>query len=66
MEEAIRGYTANGAFLTFEEDLKGRLRPGLLADLVVLSDDLLTIDPERIMDVAVDLTVLGGRVVYER
>jgi predicted amidohydrolase YtcJ len=66
MEEAIRGYTANGAFLTFEEDLKGRLKPGMLADLVVLSDDLLTIDPERIMDVAVDLTVLGGKVVYER
>ena len=66
MEEAIRGYTANGAFLTFEEDLKGRLEPGMLADLIVLSDDLLTIDPERIMDVEVLMTVLGGRVVYER
>lgn len=66
MEEAIVGYTRNGAYLTFEEDTKGTLEPGMLADMVVLSDDLLTIDPERIMDVTVDLTILGGRVVFER
>jgi predicted amidohydrolase YtcJ len=66
MGEAIRGYTANGAWLTFEEDTKGTLEPGMLADMVVLSDDLLTIDPERIMDVEVDMTIVGGRVLYER
>jgi predicted amidohydrolase YtcJ len=66
MEEAIRGYTANGAWLTFEEHTKGTLEPGMLADMIVLSDDLLTIDPERIMDVEVDVTVVGGRVLYER
>jgi len=65
IEEAIIGYTRNGAFLTFEEDLKGTLEPGKLADMVVLSDDLLTIDPDRIMDVEVEMTILGGRVVFE-
>jgi len=38
----------------------------MLADLVVLSEDLLTLDPERIMDVEVDMTIVGGRVLYER
>jgi predicted amidohydrolase YtcJ len=66
MEEAIVGYTRNGAYITFEEDLKGTLEPGKLADMVVLSDDLLTIDPERILDVQVEKTILGGKVVFER
>ena len=66
IEEAIRAYTAKGAWLTFEEEVKGTLEPGMLADMVVLSDDLLTLDPERIMDVEVDMTIVDGRVLYER
>jgi hypothetical protein len=66
IEEAIAGYTRNGAYITFEEDLKGTIEPGKLADMIVLSDDLLTIDPERILDVQVEKTILGGRVVFER
>ncbi len=66
IEEAIRGYTANGAWLTFEEDVKGTLEPGMLADMVVLSEDLLSIDTERIMDVEVDMTIVDGRILYER
>ncbi len=66
MEEAIRGYTRNGAYITFEEDVKGTLEPGKLADMIVLSDDLLTIDPERILDVVVEKTIVAGRVVFER
>jgi len=66
MEEAIRGYTRNGAWLTFEEGAKGTLEPGMLADMVVLSEDLLTIDPDRILDVEVDMTIVGGRILYER
>lgn len=64
--EAIVGYTRNGAYFTFEERDKGTLEPGKVADFVVLSDDLLTIDPESIRDVKVDLTVLAGRTVYDR
>ena len=66
MEEAIRGYTRNGAYITFEEDIKGTLEPGKLADMIVLSEDLLTIDPERILDVVVEKTIVGGRILFER
>jgi predicted amidohydrolase YtcJ len=66
IEDAIRGYTANGAWLTFEEKSKGTLEPGMLADVVVLSENLLTLDPENIMEVEVDMTIVGGRVLFER
>lgn len=66
MPEALVGYTRNGAYLTFEEDVKGTLEPGRLADLIVLSENLLEIDAERILGVRVDLTVVGGAVVYQR
>jgi predicted amidohydrolase YtcJ len=66
MEEAIRGYTLLGAHMTFDESIKGSLEPGKLADMIVLSDDLLTIDPERIMDVEVEQTYVGGELVYSR
>jgi predicted amidohydrolase YtcJ len=57
--------TLGGAALTFEEDVKGSLEPGKLADLVVLSDDILTCTPERIRDMTVELTMVGGKVVYQ-
>lgn len=65
MEEAIRGYTLLGAYLNFDEEEKGSLEPGKFADMIVLSDDLLSIDPERIMDVQVEQTWIGGELVYE-
>jgi len=64
--DALRAYTRNGAFLTREEHLKGTLEVGKLADLIVLSRDLLTIQPEQILDTQVMVTVLGGKVVFER
>jgi predicted amidohydrolase YtcJ len=63
--EALRAATINGAYLTFEEEKKGSIEPGKWADLVVLEDDLLTLDEERIKDLAIRLTVVGGRVVHE-
>jgi predicted amidohydrolase YtcJ len=65
-EEALRAMTLGGAALTFEEDSKGSLEPGKLADLVVLEEDILTCAPERIRDMEVALTIVGGRVVYRR
>ena len=65
MEEAIQGYTTKGAYFTWEENIKGTLEPGMLADVIVLSDDLLTIDPEKILDVRVEMTVVNGKVLYE-
>lgn len=66
MEEAIRGYTITGAYLNREEDFKGSLEPGKVADMIVLSDDLLTIDFENIMDVQVEQTWINGERVYQR
>jgi len=65
-EEALRAMSPANAALTFEEDVKGTLEPGKLADLVVLSDDIMTCAPERIRDMDVLLTMVGGDVVYER
>lgn len=65
IEEAIQAYTLNTAYAAFEEDIKGTISVGKLADLVVLSDNLLTMDPDGIKDVTVLTTVVGGKVVYE-
>jgi predicted amidohydrolase YtcJ len=65
-EEAIRLYTAASAFAEWQEERKGTLRPGMLADLVVWSADLLTIPEEEILTAVPELTVVGGREVYRR
>ena len=65
-EEALRSYTSAGAFAAFQEDVLGSITPGKLADLVVLSADILTVPEEEIRDARVDLTVLAGEVRYRR
>jgi hypothetical protein len=65
-EEALRMFTLDAAYSVFEEDLKGSLEPGKLADLVVLSKDILTIPAEEILSTEIEMTVLGGRVVFTR
>ncbi len=64
-EEALRLATLNNAWLMFEEDLKGSIEPGKLADLVVLSEDPITCPAPRLRDAAVLLTMVAGRVVFE-
>jgi predicted amidohydrolase YtcJ len=67
IEEALQAYTEFGAFSQKQESVKGRLAPGLLADVAVFSRNLLTADPAEILtDTRCDLTILGGEVVYER
>lgn len=63
--EALRAYTWLGAFAGREEHLKGSIEVGKLADLAVLDRDLLTIETSSIKDIQVDMTILGGAVVYE-
>jgi len=65
-QEALKLYTTYAAHISFEEDLKGSIEPGKLADFVVLSDDLLTVPEENIKDIEVLTTVVGGKVVYDR
>jgi len=64
--EALRAATVEGAYVTFEEDLKGTIEPGKLADLAVLSDDPLTCQEERLRDITAEITIVGGRTVHER
>ena len=65
MLEALSAYTIGGAYLSFEEKLKGSIEPGKYADLIVLNQDLLEIEHSEIMDTKVLSTWLGGRLVYE-
>ena len=66
LEEAIKGFTLNGAYAEFSEKIKGSLEEGKLADLVVLDQNIFEIAPEKIRDAKVTLTIAGGRVVYDR
>ena len=62
--EALRSYTINNAFAAFEEDIKGTLSLGKLADITVLTRDILTVPDDEIRDATVAYTIIGGRVVY--
>ena len=66
IEDAIKCYTINSAYAAFEENIKGSIEVGKLADLIVLSDDILTIDPVKIKDAEVILTVFDGKVIYQK
>ncbi len=65
-EQAIRFYTINNAFLTFEEAHKGSLEPGKLADFVILDRDILTCPEDEIKDINVEATYLGGNRIFAR
>jgi len=65
-EQAVRMYTIGAAYAQFEERVKGSLTPGKRADMVVLSDNPVEVSKEKIRDVSVEMTVVGGEVVYER
>jgi predicted amidohydrolase YtcJ len=65
VEQALMAYTKNGAYASFEEDIKGTLEPGKLADFVVISEDLTKIDPIRIPEAKILQTFVGGRKVYD-
>lgn len=65
VEEAVRAFTWGSAYAEFQENVKGTLEPGKLADLVIVSDDIFTIDPVKIRDARVLVTIIDGKVVYE-
>lgn len=66
LAETIQGYTKDGAYTEYQETKKGQLKTGMLADLVLLSDDIFAVQPETVMDVSVQMTVCHGRIVYEK
>ncbi len=64
VEQALRAYTSAGAYASFEEKLKGKLKAGMLADIIVFSQDIFKIDPLKIHETQVVLTVFDGKIVY--
>jgi len=65
-EEALRSYTLNCAYAAFQEDILGSLTPGKLADITVLSKDIMTVPDDEIMNAEVVYTIVGGKVLYKK
>lgn len=66
MDECLRAYTAGSAYAQFEEQRKGTIAPGMLADIVVFSADLTRIPASQFLHTEVAMTIVGGRIVYQR
>ncbi|MEM2957030.1 MAG: amidohydrolase [Candidatus Jordarchaeaceae archaeon] len=66
VEQAIRMYTLDAAYASFEEKIKGSIETGKLADLVVLSDDPLKVPADKISEIEVEMTIVGGEIVYSK
>ena len=66
IEDAIRAYTYNTAYANFEEKIKGSIEAGKLADIVVLSKNLLRVPPKEFLTTEAVYTIVGGRVVYRK
>jgi predicted amidohydrolase YtcJ len=64
--EVLRAYTVESAYAGFEEGSKGQIAPGMLADFIVLSDDILTIPPKSLLSLKVEKTYIGGNLAYSR
>ena len=64
--EALRSYTINNAYAAFEEDMKGSITVGKLADITVLDRDIMTVPEAEIAGAQVDMTIVGGEIRFER
>lgn len=64
LQQAIRNHTYGSAYLTFDENNRGTLEAGKFADMVVLTDDIMTVEPKRIRDIGILQTIIDGRIVY--
>jgi predicted amidohydrolase YtcJ len=66
VEDALRLYTVNAAYASFEEDIKGSIEVGKLADVTVLSGNPMSVLPDKISDLNVEMTIVGGRIIYPK
>ncbi len=65
-DQALRSYTIDAAYGAFEENTKGSIEPGKLADFTVFSQDLMRVEEDQILNTEIDLTIVGGKIVYEK
>jgi predicted amidohydrolase YtcJ len=65
-QEALRACTINNAYAAFEEDIKGSLKPGKLADITILSKDIRKVSEDEILTTRVVYTIVGGKVMYHK
>jgi predicted amidohydrolase YtcJ len=66
LEEAVRCYTLDAAYASFEEDLRGSVEPGKLADITILDGDLTELPSDEIKDAPVHMTIVSGKILYRR
>jgi len=66
VETAIDAYTIESAYHEFREDVKGRIKEGYYADMIVLDTDIFTCEPNAIKDIRPIMTMVGGKIVYQR
>ena len=66
IKEALRAHTIMAAYAAFEEKSKGSLEPSKLADLIVWTQDPYTMTPEQLYNSTIDLTLVGGKIVYQK
>jgi len=66
VEEALKTYTSNASYASFDEDKRGTIEPGKLADLTILSGDLFSVPPDDIKLIKAEMTIVDGRIVYAR
>lgn len=66
VDEALYGYTMGGAYASFEEDIKGSIEIGKLADFAVLSENIFEIEADKIKDVEVEMTIFNGEIIYKK
>jgi predicted amidohydrolase YtcJ len=66
VQEAIEAYTMGSAYAEFQENEKGSITPGKLADVILLSHDIFAIDPKLLANVGVETTILGGKIVWQK
>ena len=64
-DQALRSYTINNAFAAFEENIKGSITPDKLADITVLSKDIMSVSEDEILETEIIYTILGGKIVYK-
>lgn len=66
VEEAIRAYTINGAWQDNMEGVKGSIEPGEVADFCVIGEDILTVNPHKVREIPVVMTIVGGKSVFDQ